>query len=156
MCLFKAKLFFSTFNGKFRFRDMTENKNLHSAARPQLLDSNADRIFFVTSRVLNYHAFCNVAVIVKKISSRPKLVATAALFQLLEFHLLRLEWIVFIGRTKWSGLRDSQRKEFAFAGSLSACLAKSFISCFERNLPNAGFAIFHAFWSESSQSFGAE
>ena len=79
---------------------MTENKNLHSAARPQLLDSNADRIFFVTSRVLNYHAFCNVAVIVKKISSRPKLVATAALFQLLEFHLLRLEWIVFIGRTK--------------------------------------------------------
>jgi hypothetical protein len=43
--------------------------------------------------------FCNVAVIVKNISSRRKMVATAALFKLLEFHLLRLEWIVFIGRT---------------------------------------------------------
>ena len=56
MCLFKAKLFFSTFNGKFRFRDMTKNKNLHSGARPKPLGSNADRIFCVTLRVLNYHA----------------------------------------------------------------------------------------------------
>ena len=79
---------------------MTKNKNLHSAARPKLLRSNADRIFCVTLRVLNYHAVLFVTVIVKNISSSRKMVATAALFKLLEFHLLRLEWIVFIGQTK--------------------------------------------------------
>ena len=79
---------------------MTENENLHSAVRPKPLESSAGNIFCVTLRVLNYHAFCNVAIVVENLSSRPKPVATAALFKLLEFHLLRLEWIVFIGRTK--------------------------------------------------------
>ena len=104
-CAFlKQNHFFSTLNGKYRFRDMAKNKNLHSAGRPKPLDSNADRIFCVTLRVLKNHDFCNVAVIVKNISSLPKLVATAALFELVEFHLLRLEWIFFIGRTRLSGL----------------------------------------------------
>ena len=47
----------------------------------------------------------NVAVIVKNISSRRKLVATAALFKLLEFHLLRLEvvGVLFALATKGDG-----------------------------------------------------
>ena len=74
---------------------MTKNKNLHSAGRPKPLTSSAGTIFCVTLRVLNHHAFCNVAVVVQNISPRPKLVATAALFKLLEFHLFRLEWARF-------------------------------------------------------------
>ena len=83
---------------------MTKNKNLHSAGRPKPLYPSAGTIFCVTLRVLNPHTFCNVAVVVQNISPRPKLVATAALFKLLEFHLFRLEWAFFIGRTRRSGL----------------------------------------------------